>query len=401
MGQMELAFHSMQSIGSKSEYESWISTKRERKQKLKKTKKQIREFINFPLNLYKNNPYFVPPLYIDEKKLFNKNYIYNDQAEAVYYNAYLDGKIVGRISGILQHASNEKWNQKRVRFTRFDSIDNQDVANALFSKVENWAKEHQMEEIVGPLGFSDLDREGLLIEGFDELSTFEEQYNYPYYQKLIENYGFVKEVDWLERKLKAPKVIDERLERVSSYMMKKCKLKFVEVKSTRQFLKQYSDALFEIIDTTYDNLYQTVPFTDAMKKMMIDNFKLIINIKYVATIVDENNRVVCFGICFPSIAKALQKSGGRLTIPAIFRLLKALKKPNIIDLGLIGVLPEYQMRGISTAIIAALQKMISDGNIEYAETNLNLETNNNIQNQWKNFDGEIHKRRRSFVKRIN
>ncbi len=366
-----------------------------------KTKKQIREFINFPLNLYKNNPYFVPPLYIDEKKLFNKNYIYNDQAEAVYYNAYLDGKIVGRISGILQHASNEKWNQKRVRFTRFDSIDNQDVANALFSKVENWAKEHQMEEIVGPLGFSDLDREGLLIEGFDELSTFEEQYNYPYYQKLIESYGFIKEVDWLERKLKAPKVIDERLERVSSYMMKKCKLKFVEVKSTRQFLKQYSDALFEIIDTTYDNLYQTVPFTDAMKKMMIDNFKLIINIKYVATIVDENNRVVCFGICFPSIAKALQKSGGRLTIPAIFRLLKALKKPNIIDLGLIGVLPEYQMRGISTAIIAALQKMISDGNIEYAETNLNLETNNNIQNQWKNFDGEIHKRRRSFVKRIN
>ena len=258
-----------------------------------------------------------------------------------------------------------------------------------------------MEEIVGPLGFSDLDREGLLIEGFDELSTFEEQYNYPYYQKLIESYGFVKEVDWLERKLKAPKVIDERLERVSSYMMKKCKLKFVEVKSTRQFLKQYSDALFEIIDTTYDNLYQTVPFTDAMKKMVIDNFKLIINIKYVATIVDENNRVVCFGICFPSIAKALQKSGGRLTIPAIFRLLKALKKPNIIDLGLIGVLPEYQMRGISTAIIAALQKMISDGNIEYAETNLNLETNNNIQNQWKNFDGEIHKRRRSFVKRIN
>ena len=386
---MELAFHSMQSIGSMIEV---IEVK---------TKKQIREFINFPLNLYKNNPYFVPPLYIDEKKLFNKNYIYNDQAEAVYYNAYLDGKIVGRISGILQHASNEKWNQKRVRFTRFDSIDNQDVANALFSKVENWAKEHQMEEIVGPLGFSDLDREGLLIEGFDELSTFEEQYNYPYYQKLIENYGFVKEVDWLERKLKAPKVIDERLERVSSYMMKKCKLKFVEVKSTRQFLKQYSDALFEIIDTTYDNLYQTVPFTDAMKKMMIDNFKLIINIKYVATIVDENNRVVCFGICFPSIAKALQKSGGRLTIPAIFRLLKALKKPNIIDLGLIGVLPEYQMRGISTAIIAALQKMISDGNIEYAETNLNLETNNNIQNQWKNFDGEIHKRRRSFVKRIN
>lgn len=363
---------------------------------------QKRKFVDFPNKLYKNNPYFVPYIRMDEMNLFNpkKNVSYED-CDAKYFLAYKGKKVVGRIAGIVQRLYNEKTNEKRLRFSRFDAINDKEVAKALFDAVEKYAKEMGMDTVHGPLGFNDLDREGLLIEGFDQLSTFEEQYNYPYYQKLIENYGFVKEVDWLERKLKAPKVIDERLERVSSYMMKKCKLKFVEVKSTRQFLKQYSDALFEIIDTTYDNLYQTVPFTDAMKKMMIDNFKLIINIKYVATIVDENNRVVCFGICFPSIAKALQKSGGRLTIPAIFRLLKALKKPNIIDLGLIGVLPEYQMRGISTAIIAALQKMISDGNIEYAETNLNLETNNNIQNQWKNFDGEIHKRRRSFVKRIN
>lgn len=147
-----------------------------------KTKKEIKEFINFPLNLYKNNPYFVPCLYGDEKKMFKKNYLYCDQALSICYNAYKDGKIVGRIQGIIQQASNKKWNQKRVRFTRFDSNDDQEVASSLFSSVVSWAKEQGMEEIVGPLGFSDLDREGLLIEGFDQLSTFEEQYNYGFNQ---------------------------------------------------------------------------------------------------------------------------------------------------------------------------------------------------------------------------
>ena len=151
------------------------------------TKREQREFLNFPLDLYRGNPYFVPPLYGDEKKIFRKDYIYNDTCEAVYYNAYRDGKMVGRISGILQKAANEKYNEKRVRFTRFDAIDDQAVADALFGAVEAWAKARGMDTICGPLGFSDLEREGLLIEGFDQLSTFEEQYNAPYYQKLIEN----------------------------------------------------------------------------------------------------------------------------------------------------------------------------------------------------------------------
>ena len=159
-----------------------------------KTKKEIKDFIEFPLKLYKKCPYFVPPLYSDEKESFKKDYFYYDQCKAIYYNAYRDGKMVGRIQGILQMAANEKWGQKRVRFSRFDSIDDEEVAFALFDKVTEWAKSFGMTEVVGPLGFSDLEREGLLIEGFDELSTFEEQYNYPYYQKLIENYGFEKVV---------------------------------------------------------------------------------------------------------------------------------------------------------------------------------------------------------------
>ena len=189
-----------------------------------KTWKEQNEFVDFPLNLYKGNPYFVPPLYGDEKDIFKKDYLYLDQAEAIYFNAYKDNKIVGRISGIIQKAANKKYDQKRVRFTRFDSIDDQEVANALFKAVEDWAKAKGMDTIVGPLGFSDLDREGLLIEGFEELSTFEEQYNYPYYQTLIENYGFEKEVDWFERKLYLPKEENTRLERLSNVIMKRFKL---------------------------------------------------------------------------------------------------------------------------------------------------------------------------------
>lgn len=366
-----------------------------------KTKKEQREFLNFPLRLYKGNKYFVPPLYMDEKKIFRKDYVYHDQAEAIYFNAYIDGKMVGRISGIIQFVSNKKENTKRVRFTRFDAINNQDVANALFSAVEKWAKEKGMDTIVGPLGFSDLEREGLLIEGFEELATFEEQYNYEYYQTLIENYGFVKEIDWTERKVYAPKVKDDRLERISSLMMKRYNLKFGTAKNTRDFINKYADKFFDIVDETYVDIYGSVPFTNATRKMMIDNFKLIINIKNVAVIVDENDNVVCFGICFPSIAKAIQKSNGHLTPFALIRLLKAMRKPKVLDLGLIGVIPEYRMKGISSAILAKVMHMLTYEGIEYCETNLNLETNDGIQNQWKSFETVLHKRRRSFVKKID
>ena len=365
-----------------------------------KTKKQIKEFIEFPLNLYKDNEFFVPPLYGDEKAMFKPSYNYYDQAEAVFYNAYKNGEIVGRIQGILQFASNKKWNQKRVRFTRFDSINDQEVANALFKAVEDWGKQKGMTEIVGPLGFSDLEREGLLIEGFDELATFEEQYNYDYYQKLIENCGYQKEVDWVERQLRAPKQSDGRLERISSMMLEKYNLKVVTVKSVNKFLKLYGDAFFDIVEKTYAELYQTVPFTDRIKKQLIDSFKLVINPKFLIVIVDENNKVVCFGFAIPSLSKAVQKSGGRLTLPTIFKILKAVRKPKVVDLAMVGVLPEYAMKGVSSALFAFMLNALKDNEVEYCETNLNLETNHKIQNQWKNFEGRLHKRRRSFKKSI-
>lgn len=364
------------------------------------TKKQKKEFVNFPLRLYKGNPYFVPPLYADEKALFKKNNIYNEQCDQVFYIATENGKTVGRIHGILQKVSNEKWNQKRVRFTRFDAIDDQTVANALFNAVENWAKEKGMEEVVGPLGYSDLEREGLLIEGFDQISTFEEQYNYEYYPTLIENCGYEKEVDWLESKLYYPKQVDERIKRVSTKMMEKYGLRFGEAKNSADFIKRYGDEFFRVLDETYVAIYQSVPFTEKMKRSLISSFKLIVNVKYARVILDKDDKIVALGLAFPAIGKALQKSGGKLTLPAIFRVLKAIRHPKVIDLALIGVIPEYRQKAIATALIDGILEMLSNDEIEYAETNLNLETNANIRNQWKAFDAVEHKRRRSYLKKL-
>ncbi len=365
-----------------------------------KTKREQREFLQFPLKMYRDNPYFVPPLYGDEKKIFRADYIYNDICEAVYFNAYRDGRIVGRISGILQKSANEKNREKRVRFTRFDAIDDQEVADALLSAVENWARQKGMDTVCGPLGFSDLEREGLLIEGFDQLSTFEEQYNAPYYQRLIENCGYEKEVDWTESKIYAPEKNDGSLARVTEKLMARYNLHFGPAKNVNDFIDRYADGLFELLDKSYEKLYGTVPFTEGMKKLMIDNFRLIIDLDHVAVLLDENDNIVCLGICFPSIAKAVQPSHGHLTPAAIVRLLWAIKHPKIIDLGLIGIDPAWANRGISVAISAALEKMLREDGVEYAETNLNLEDNYAIQNQWKRFKTVMHKRRRSFVKKL-
>ena len=364
-----------------------------------KTKRQIRQFINFPLRLYKHNPHFVPPLYGDEKRLFRADYHYYENAEAVYYLAYRDGKVVGRISGILQRVANEKWGQKRVRFTRFDCIDDQEVANALFGAIESWAREKGMEEVVGPLGFSDLEREGLLIEGFDQPSTFEEQYNYPYYQKLIENLGYEKDVDWIEHKLSLLED-DGRLDRLSQRILERYKLHLGVAKNTKDFLNKYADDFFDVLDKSYKDIYGTVPFTDNMKKELIRSFRQVIDLRFVRIVLDENDKPVCFGLCFPAIGMAVKKSGGRLTPAALLRVFKAVRKPKVIDLALIGVVHEYTNKGVGSVLINELIHMMRNNGVEYCETNLNLEDNQNIINQWKLFDAVQHKRRRAFVKKL-
>ena len=363
-------------------------------------RKQQKDFLEFPLQLYKGNPYYAPPLLMDERKLFKKVFVYNDCCEAVYFNAYKDGVMAGRISGILQRAANEKNGERRVRFIRFDVIEDEAVAQALFKALEDWALELGMDEVVGPLGFSDLEREGLLIEGFDTPATFEENYNHPYYSTFIEHLGYQKEVDWTGSHIRVPEHYDGELDRLADFVMKRYNLHLGTARNTNDFLKRYADGIFELLDKSYALLYGTVPFTEGMKKMMIDNFRMVVDVNNVAVILDENDKMVCFGLAFPGIADAVRPSGGRLTPAALIRLLKALKKPSVIDLCLIGVDPEWLNRGVSVIVSANLMRMLQRPGVCYADTNLNLEDNYAILNQWKRFDETRVKRYRCYVKQL-
>lgn len=360
------------------------------------TRKERRDFLNFPLKLYKGNEYFVPMIYLGERDIFKDDHPYNKVCDVCFFNAYKDGEIVGRIQGIIQRPANEKWGQKRVRFTRFDAIDDQEVANGLFDSVKEWAKEKGMEEFVGPLGYSDLEREGLLIEGFDQLQTYEEQYNYDYYQKLIENYGFSKDVDWVECMLYAPKEKDERLLRLSYKMLDRYELRLVQAKTIKKFIDKYANKFFEMIDRTYSRLYGTMPLNQEIVDSLVKDFKLLVRAEDIMLVLDKNDEVVGFALMFPSISEVVRKSNGHITLPFLFRFLKAKKNPKVLDLGLIGVDPMYESKGIATALIGLLVDFLRESDLDHLETNLMLEENVHILNLLKHFDKVMNKRRRCF-----
>ncbi len=364
------------------------------------TPRDVKEFIEFPLRLYKDNEYFVPPLYGDERKLLRSGGN-TECAASVFFLAERDGKTVGRIHGIIEKQYNKNHNSAEARFTRFDAIDDPEVAEALFGAVEAWALDKGMTELVGPLGFNDLNREGLLVEGFEENSTFEEQYNFEYYPRLIEGVGFQKDVDWVEYELRMPEKRNEMLKRAADRALEMNRLHIADNSmSKKKYIEKYRDSFFECLDVCYRHLYGTVEISKEAQDELIAQFLLIINKKYLSFICDENERVVAFGLCFPAIGDALKKSGGRLTPSAVFKLLRLVRRPKVIDLGLVAVRPEYQNTGINAVMINAMYDMLSDGTAEKFETNLNLETNTAVQAQWKYFNARQHKRRRSYRKRI-
>ena len=363
-------------------------------------KREIKEFIEFPLRLYKGCKYFVPLIYADEKKLLLSGGN-TEIAESVFFLAQRDGKTVGRIQGIIQKQYNELHSERRVRFTRFDSIDDEEVSGALVEAVEGWARERGMDTVCGPLGFSDLDREGLLIEGFEENSTFEEQYNYEYYGRLIEASGYAKEVDWLEFELRAPEKKNPMLERIAARALELNKLHVADTNiPKREYINKYADSFFDCLDECYGKLYGTVPLNKKQRAELIEQFMMIINVKFAVFICDESDKVVAFGLCFPGIGDAFKKSGGRLTLPTLIRLLKTAKSPKVVDLGLIAVRPEYQNSGINAVLVNGIADMLCSGTVEKCETNLNLETNTAVMAQWKYFNARQHKRRRSYIKNI-
>ncbi len=367
-----------------------------------KTKKDRRDFVDFPLKLYKNNEYFVPPIYMDEMAIFTDKNAYLSTCDQAFFLAEKDGEIVGRIQAIVQKAHNALTGEKRVRFSRFDAIDDKEVSRALFTALENYAKDNGFDTVCGPLGYSDLEREGLLIEGFSELSTYEEQYNYSYYQSLIEDMGYEKEVDWLEYKLYLPDEKNPKIKRVAEHALKLSNLHIADFSklSVSQIVDRYKDGIFHCIDECYKHLYGTVPFDEKSKAQIVDSFKLVVNKKLLIVVLDEKENVVAFALALPSLSKALQPSGGKITPCALIRLLKSIKNPEIIDMALIGVLPEYQNKGINAVALYGLYQMLEQDGIKYCETNLNLESNWQVQAQWKYFKAVHHKRRRSFIKKL-
>ncbi|MBE6532315.1 MAG: GNAT family N-acetyltransferase [Ruminococcaceae bacterium] len=365
-----------------------------------KTKKDIKEFVEFPLKLYKGNPYFVPCIYSDEVKLIKRGGE-PEIADSVFLLARRDGKVVGRIQGILQKQYNELHGEKRIRFTRFDSINDKEVSRALFSSLEEWGRSKGMNQLCGPLGYSDLDREGLLIFGFEEDQTFEEQYNYDYYPELVEDSGLLKEVDWLEFELRAPEKKNEMLSRVAARSLELNKLHVASTDmSKKDYIAKYKDGFFECLEECYAHLYGVVPFTERMKEELVEQFVLLIKKEFLIFICDENDRVVSFGLGFPNLGEALKKSGGRLTPGALIRLLKISAKPKTLDLGLIAVRPEYQNSGLNAVLMNIILEKLHSGEVRKLETNLNLETNEAVMAQWKLFNARQHKRRRSYLKSI-
>jgi len=368
------------------------------------TKQQLRQFVKFPLKLYKGDPFYVPALYADELNILDpkKSIHQGADAECQCFLCYKDKKVVARCAGIISNLYNEKNNAKRMRISRFDCIDDMEVAKAILDAVENWGRSKGMEVIHGPLGFNDLEREGLLIEGFDRMCTFESAYSYPYYQKLLENLGYTKEVDWIEWQIKIPEKCDERNERLSEAVQKRLNIHEAEIKSVNQLLRDYYEQIFDLLDEAYGKLYGTVPITERVRKGMIAQFKLVLNKNLISILVDENDKVVGFGLVFPSIAQASHKTNGKLFPFGWIRFLHDIHHIDTMDLALIAVAPELQDKGLTAIIFHNMLSRIVEKKmgIRIAETNLQLEENEKIQQLFKQYDHEQVRRRRCYVKSL-
>ena len=367
------------------------------------TKKDLWRWVRFPNRLYKRNPFFVPFLESDEFNTFSgseeKNPAYAF-CETKLFLAYKNGKIVGRIAGLINHAYNKKWNKNAIRFTRFDFIDDYEVSAALFESVTTWGKEKGHTEIMGPIGFTDLDHEGMLVEGFDELNMSITFYNYPYYQVHMERLGLVKDTDWIEFKISVPSEPIERIDRMFRHVSGRGNYEIVTYRDRKVLQKEAFEA-FGLIDTAYSKLYGTVPLTEAVIKKTIEDYIPLVNLKYICAVKDAEGRIVAFGILIPSIAKALKKSNGKIFPLGIFRLLRALKfKNDTLEMFLVAVDPELQAHGIPVLIINTLLSVLIKNKVKYCETGPMLETNGAVHSLWSTFEKRQHKRRRCYIKSI-
>ena len=367
-----------------------------------RTASQRRAFARFPLKLYKDCPYYVPSVYADEKNITlpQKNPSLAT-CEIRCFLAEKDGKIVGRAAGIIQKKYNEIAGRKCIRFSRFDCIDDAEVAKALLDAVESFGRERGMDTIHGPWGFNDQDREGMLTYGFERRATYATNYNYPYYEKLVRDLGFTDESEWVEYAFKVPEKVDERIAHVASFIQRKLDLK--EIAGTapmRKLIPAYGPKALAMVNQAYAALDCYVPVEDKVVDAVLQQFATVINPRYFSLLTDKNDEVVAMAVMLPSICAPLQKSGGRMTPLTILRLLRAIAKPKELEMVLIAVRPDYQKKGLNSIMISRILQNIIDDKIEKVESNPELVTNTAVQEQWEVLERYIVKRRMCFTKPI-
>ena len=369
---------------------------------LNPTRSNLKKFVEFQIDLYKGNPYFVPPLVSDEiATLDSRVNPAFDHCESAYFMAYRDGKAVGRIAAMINKQVNEKENSRQARFGFVDFIDDAEVSKALFDAAEKWAKEKGMDNIVGPLGFTDLDNEGMLINGFEELGTMATIYNYPYYPTHVERLGYEKEVDWHEFLIEIPEQIPDKHKRIAEIVKKKFNLRVVKFTSRKALKEQYGQALFELINEAYDNLYGYSRLTKRQIDYYIKIYLGMLNLDLVTLIVDGEDQLVGVGISIQSMSRALQKSKGKMFPFGWWHLLKGLKgKNDRVDLLLVAVKPQYMGKGVNALLFTDLIPAYNKYGFKWAESNPELESNAAVQNQWEAFPYRQHRNRRAFIKRL-
>ena len=368
-----------------------------------KTRKDLKKFVQFGIDLFEGNDCFCPPLVFDElNTLDSKKNPAFDVCEAIYFLAYKDGKIVGRIAGIINKTANEHWNVQKVRFGWFDFIDDKEVSKALLDAVVAWGKSKGMNALNGPVGFTDLDHQGLLLEGYEYLSLMAALYNYPYYVEHFDAYGLTKEADWVEIRLKVPEVLPEKMSRVANLIADRYKVKATHVKNSKELIKRYGYSFFDLIDTAYKQLYNYSPLTEKQKKYYSDLYFPILNFDLVSLLVNEKDELVGVGVAMPNISKELRKTKGKLFPFGWYHLLKALnsKTYESSDLLLIAVRPDYQNKGINSLIFTDQLPFYQKHQVIYASVTAILETNMKSMSNFLLFDHEVYKRRRAYIKEI-
>jgi len=366
-----------------------------------KGRKQLREFVRYPFDLYRGDPCWVPALVFDDLNTFDpdKNPAY-EFCESKFMMAYRDGKPVGRVAAIMNKAYIEKWGKRYGRFGWFDVADDFEAAAALIGAVEAWARDRGLVAVHGPLGFTDLDREGLLVEGFDRMGTLATMYNRPYYGQFLERLGYAKDVDWIEFLVKVPEGIPEKVLRVNDLIGKRTGVRIYPWKNRKELVAKFGTQLFALIDDAYADLYGTTPLNERQVRYYIDTYLGFVDPRFTLVMVDQEEKLVGFGISMPNLSGALRKSRGRLFPFGWVYFLRALRNPTVIDMYLVAVKREYQSRGVIAILMTELNRNAIAAGIEYAESNPELETNIMVQQLWKDYDKVQHKRRRVYLKSL-